>query len=505
MIETANSVSRQEAQAFACWYRSCFAFVLLALSSLATLGHLQDVRAELLVDMVISQQADKTQQHQDLSASTQELENKNTTTREETRLVYFLKTEQLSQKDGFSGSWLQTRSDFMDMPFDTIGICEDAAFRAYDKGRRKKMRMSLDWLDFGVEHMSKWWKMLEWDKKDPIPFQKITSQFTNYIQKDANMSQIQIDNTFQQTIAVIAFQAYKNDKDPSKAHDLSMKSLATTIESLRRAGFGRVTVSVLVEADFDIAQDAFYFLLQLLNPSKSYDSSKIVTQIGHMEVGFAVASPDYARTKVQKKNMPKATLLGLKDAFEYSEIAGSNRTTAMTKNMTAWLGNKKDPSYWKYVYLTEPDTILQARPTALPQIKVELDKGSVLLPHRLQPIPHESDVRGMEKENLYVSEREFPEVIGLDPNNGNDVCCDEHAGADFKPGLPPYHAKCKSFWYQCGFGRKMQDKENRHVRLKPYKFIRLLGGTGIVSLAGSEHGRRCIPRKDSICRPPGYA
>jgi hypothetical protein len=356
------------------------------------------------------------------------------------------------------------------------------------------MRMTLDWLDFSVEHMSKWFKILRWP--ETIIHERITHQFTIYIKNAPDQSYtMQERPIFEDTIAVIAFQAYKSENEPEKGHDLTMKSLAATIESLRRAGFGRVTVSILEDSEFDVVQDAFRYLLQLLEPSRVYDPKEIVTQIGLMEVGFAVASSAYSRSLYVKTNMPRATLMGLRDAFLYSELQESERSEAMTKNMTAWLGSKVD---WKYVYLTEPDTILQARPSALKSLKAEVDKGSVLLPHRLQPIPHESDVKGMERTDRYVAETEVSEIISLDPNNGDDACCDEQAGPAFKPGKPPNYEECGNFWYLCGFYDKV--KENRHRRLLPYKFIRLISGTEIVSIAGNEQGRRCIPKKNATCQ-----
>jgi hypothetical protein len=365
--------------------------------------------------------------------------------------------------------------------------------------------MTLDWLDFSVEHMSKWFKLLPWDDlAEPTPHQKITHQFTNYI-KNAASSQshamkMQEKPIFDQAIAVIAFQAYESTSAPERGRDLTIKSLAATIESLRRASFGRVTVGIFEEADFDIVQDTFHFLLQTLEPGIVHYPNKIVTQIGHMEVGYAVVSSNYAGGSFDNPpNMPRGTLMGLRDAFLYSELHESGRSRAMTTNMTSWLGSRVD---WKYVYLTEPDTILQARPSALKSLKDQVDEGSVLFPHRLQPIPHESDLKEMAKDMYYVTDTEVPEILSLDPNNDGDACCDEQAGPDFKPGLPPNYEECGNFWYMCDFHE--ENKENRHRRLLHYKFMRLTCGTQIVSLAGSEHGRRCIPKKNASCHVLPY-
>ena len=100
-------------------------------------------------------------------------------------------------------------------------------------------------------------------------------------------------------------------------------------------------------------------------------------------------------------------------------------------------------------------------------IKAEVDRGNVLLPHRLQPIPHESDVRDMDPENgLFLLEEEFPQVEELDPIHNHDACCDQ-GKRTLKPGLPPFHEKCGrgKFWYACGFLKQNRDDEQKHARL----------------------------------------
>ena len=64
------------------------------------------------------------------------------------RKVYFMTDQQVNQKDAFSASWLQKTEEFLTMDLESIGICEDAAFRAYRGAKARKLRMTLDWLDF---------------------------------------------------------------------------------------------------------------------------------------------------------------------------------------------------------------------------------------------------------------------------------------------------------------------------------------------------------------------
>jgi len=280
---------------------------------------------------------------------------------------------------------------------------------------------------------------------------------------------------------------------------LTSMSLAATLESLRRAGFGRTTVSVLVTNDVPMVESAFRYLKEKVEPSyKSLDSP--VYKIGHMEVGYTFASHPYITTPLLVKNMPRATLMTLKDAFTYSEMDASLRQPEMNTNVTAWLGDTQDPSYWQYVYLTEGDSILHARPSAMKAMKNEVDKGNIMLPHRWQPIPHESDVPYADKamKNFLLLE-EFPEVLEFNPE---DSCCDEEAGDKSQPGKKDFE-KCApgTFWYACGFHPKLNNNADRHQRLASYKLMRMTGGTGIVSIVGSEQSRRCIPNKNGICLP----
>ena len=47
------------------------------------------------------------------------------------RTVYFVNISQVSKKDSFSASWLQSKNDFLGMDLSIVQICEDAAFKAW--------------------------------------------------------------------------------------------------------------------------------------------------------------------------------------------------------------------------------------------------------------------------------------------------------------------------------------------------------------------------------------
>lgn len=408
----------------------------------------------------------------------------------EDRQVHFMPLGQVSEKDAFSASWLQRTEDFMTMELDRILICEDAAFRAFRGPRRKMLRMTLDWFDFSLEHLSKWWKMLQIFNSDQV-YNTAMERFDSYLGNAATFA-LEQEQSFIETIAVIAYQPYKDGHEPERAYNLTLKSLAATIESLRRAGFGRVVVVGDGENDTQLTQDTFRRLQKQLDPYT--DNTAIISKVGHMEVGYAKFNPEHAVTKQIKKNVPKATLDGLREAFV---LSNRDRTPAEEDYVEVWLGEKLD---WKYVYLTEPDSILQFRTSTLKQLKKEVDNGSLLVPHRLQPIPHETDARGWEKDFLYLPEEDFPDIMDLDGEN--DSCCDAHMGPQHKPGQKPNHESCGNFWYMCDFSRRKPKAERTHKRIKEYSLMRLTQGTGIVSLTGAEHGRPCLPKKNGVCLPP---
>ena len=187
-----------------------------------------------------------------------------------------------------------------------------------------------------------------------------------------------------------------------------------------------------------------------------------------------------------RMNMPKGALDVLQRGFKRN----------LDKKRTEELfGSTKDLSFWRYVFLTEPDTILQTSKWATPQLRAALDQGFILTPHRFQPIPHESDLSGMRDDShskFVPATGNFSTVIHL---KAVDACCDEHKGK-YKPGRTDFPG-CGAFWWQCGF-----QINGTHTRLEPYSLIRFQSGTGIVSLAATEHGRRCFPQRNSACTPP---
>lgn len=327
-----------------------------------------------------------------------------------------------------------------------------------------------------------------------IPFIKINQKLENYVQRGMGYP-VAKQPAFSDTIAVVAFVPRKgngNKFQEKKARDLTVRLLAATVESLRRAGFGRTVVVGMDNAeDSQLVEEAFKMIYSNIRDRSKLAMEGMPNKIGHMEVGFVQRSSEHAKTQAQDKNVPKAALQGLREAFQ--------------NNDKAWLGTHNVDD-WKYVYLTEADNVLSTRPSSLPVLKQQVEMGRVLIPHGLQPIPHQSDVSGTREGYLFVSGRGNPvmELNALDRYPG--ICCDEHKGPDHKPGLAPNHPECQSGkpWYSCDLDPKMTKRT--HNRLQQYSLIRLTQGTQMVMLSAQESGRGCLPPKKKwntkICSAP---
>jgi hypothetical protein len=66
--------------------------------------------------------------------------------------IHFLDPNELKTTDFFSGAWLQPMEMFLKLDTNEIGYLEAGSFAVF-RPNRSKLRMTLDWLDFSVEHM----------------------------------------------------------------------------------------------------------------------------------------------------------------------------------------------------------------------------------------------------------------------------------------------------------------------------------------------------------------
>eukprot|EP00977_Amphora_coffeiformis_P029502 scaffold41132_cov298-Amphora_coffeaeformis.AAC.1 len=448
----------------------------------------------------------------------------------ENRPVYFLRQQDLnSPSDAFSATFWQSKERFLRITLSPIQSVEEAVFeqlreRTPDgKVNRldREIRMTVDWLDFSVEHLSKWWRTMEYDKgPSPIAYHSIVHKLLSYIERIPSQIPV-VSDAMPKTVAVIAFAPYDSSLHPEWGQALTVVNVAATVASLIRHGIGRVVVvgqdTTGNHENQALVQAAFRLVQSRRNPSSPLsDWEKVIPRfvqeeerrlaadisrgssdmrIDQTSVAFANVSTTYSWI-VEETNQTKYMTLVPKAALEHLHEA----LRGQSNDPGVWLGYGKTPDDYRYVYLTEPDTILQTRPSAIESIRQQMDEGNFLTPHRLQPAPHKTDVPG------YKDNRRWIPNYGIMSNittlfSDTDACCDDGLERP-KDAFP----KCDSNWWACGYTRERlteADRVAKHMRVHPYALIRLGDpGSDVVLHAATNHGRRCLPRKNAVCPPP---
>jgi hypothetical protein len=122
------------------------------------------------------------------------------------------------------------------------------------------------------------------------------------------------------------------------------------------------------QGDAGFAQEAFSTLVNRTS-ANNHGKGSLMIQIGNTEVGYASSSKEEVTSKITPIIRVKGALAGLQHA-----IQGKMEPSRLRE----WLGVTCNASYWMYVYLMAPDTILQTQPSALVQICEALDNGLIL-------------------------------------------------------------------------------------------------------------------------------
>lgn len=337
----------------------------------------------------------------------------------------------LRGNDLFSASWIMDVGHFRKIHANEIHTVESGCFVPF-RQFSAHVRMTRDWLEFTVEHMSKWWKTFN-------IFAHPTTMRT-FIERIESFTSNSITTPgLHHTIAIVPFQAYHgNDRE---GRLFTSKVLSACIRSMTRYGIRRI---VVVVASYEERKT----YSRLLKPSLLQQSELVVFRVVHN-----------VSTKYIPTNLPYGAIVGLQNAF--------------VNDVDDWLGTENS---WNSVFLTEPDTLLHIKPNVLPELirRVEQD-GWVLSPHRLQPIPHASDIH---EDLTIVPNTTKHQVRAID--SYSTKCMD--AGNDRPPKT------CKNFWWLCGF---QSGNRGNFDYLEPYGLMRLSHGIGVTMIVGSEHGRRC--------------
>ncbi|CAJ1966125.1 unnamed protein product [Cylindrotheca closterium] len=462
--------------------------------------------------------------------------------------------------DYFSDSWLITKDNFLQLNTTAMGHPEQACFQAIRKPNfyiHPTSKMFVDWTDFMVEHMSKWWGVFRIARDDdPTMFKHVVDILDNYLMKQSSAYNDELDTSHEEisslpplhrTLAMIAFREYQTGLHPARGPILSSHVLAATLASLIPMGFGRI---LMVGYDPDDRTRVFE-ALEIIEASYKGAAMKhpkhsnfFSLTLGSTEFAYAkIPKEHWVKTRAYDSNVPRGALRGVQLAVQgnLTELEAHGTT------IEEWLGMKYDASYWKYFYLTEPDTILHTKQELLPSMREGLDRGLSFFPHRLQPIPHEHDLpvdkialdrrldgrdrpswelpydeqqesKHHDNENSHPSRKHFSDryagmylpanvppfsnITILDSKNKPEEyhCCDGGKGwpgrsEEFGTDQNPCNGKS---WWACGFvGEGRQSKsadrvQELHKRLIPYPLMSLEQGTGVI-FGPTNAGRRCFP------------
>lgn len=427
------------------------------------------------------------------------------------RPVYWLNHTQIYRDDYFSGSWLAPIDILHSLEFERMRTLEDASNRLY-RQYEKLVRMPVDWLDFAVEHMSRWWKHMDAinANKNDIAINRITGNLKKYVQDTPKRTKALLSDAstaplLHPTIAIISSSSLVNENSnvtKQRSTDLTITTLGATIASLLRAGVGRIVCTGINDADEISVKETFGWLAEQYRDKGNW--------IAQTEFAYVRIEEELYKAPLKDINRPVGTVHGLQKA-----LAGDFNESYTTQ----WLGTAQEPSYWRYVYFTEPDLVLQTRSASLPDIHKALVQGRVIFSHRLEAVQHESDLT----EGDVVSDgsksmlpREISQILDLDGDD--DMCCDggnngsnRTAWTKYIKDDDPTGPKCITWWWMCGFTREWQSQgiseHIKHRRILEFApFIRLKQGINIVDIPGSDHARRCHPRKrqttNDICERP---
>lgn len=405
--------------------------------------------------------------------------------------VEYIPTDQLNDRDIFSAAWWQRMPRFFELDVERyVQNVESDAFKPVLRAGRgfDDARLTRDWLDFSIEHLSKWWKMGE----QPATYAYAVGKLQSYIHRTLMATDAGVhDTTMDSTLALIPYGV--SDKTEDIGQQMWMISLAATIASLIQHGVARVLVVGYYDADARQAREAFEYLLdhdyhgadaeeeggiagKKMSRIKGngLGNSPFWTKWGDTELAFVHTSD--VESKHVAENVPKGALNDLQKA-----LRGENSKDGVEPKY--FLG-KNDGERFKYLYFTESDQILNAR--LRPSMLDTLDEGRIMVPHRIQPIPHPLDLDHLfrRKEKMVDLGEISDKVAHLRPDV--DACCDTGERLE-----NPKAMGIKGFWWQHGF-----NGNGDFTHLKPYDFMRLTSGTGIVALSATEHSRRCRPVAD---------
>jgi hypothetical protein len=410
------------------------------------------------------------------------------------------------------------------------------------------VRLTRNWLDFGVEHLSKWWKLTRY-QKHATAFYTLCHRLVQYLVARrpyylrANVKTMAADtdgdatgsrNPWCGTLAVVAYSPLIGPRAPNRAQVLDILVTSATLMSLVRQGCRRIILIVDQSDEIILQQQIWPSVVTMLRMSEEppsingiqhYQGLKELKLLLEHILSSSSVSPLHnnsdtatsqlllhiydtdilplmvdSRTRDPRgkwqKRVPRQALLTVYDALRKQSSSPPS----------SWLWDSKP---FRYIYYTEQDSILYSsfETHNLALFQQNLDEGKLLIPHRWQPIPHETDFTWLlgDQDNdlpqtFFVPDiPPWDQVDALGVNNSHaSYCCDAGLNDSTTNFSPKTSSPCSDFWYMCGLGRHAKETYTVHQRLThlfDFSFIRLLHGTGLTLLAASEHARKCQPSK----------
>jgi len=414
----------------------------------------------------------------------------------------------------YSGAWWLRRDFFLNVSaardWADLGNREEASFRPF-KYHQSAIRMTADWLDLSVEHLSQFRKNLlagqDQDVLPPIKAQ-LETMYKEYIEKTVaavvlsqnNKNKVDQDDDSKAVVSSTLALVPIFGRDSSTTLEL-----AGTLASLAKAGLGRAVVVGLSDRERQAAHDSFALLLDHRhNASNSRSNPNRIC--GNMELAF-VQVGEFEKPPDHKVNVPALALSYLSAAMRQKD------RSKQKDEQEKWFG-KGDPAHWQYVYFSEADLLLTTRPSAQKDLSKALQQGLLLAPHRLESMPHRRNFGSLNdtgKLDAALQQRTLPDhgVFAVIHDLGlEDSCCDQggyypsnredptrpmrsRARPDLCPRWGPHHG--------CGFYNKnitYSDPASiltAHQLVIGYAFFTVEGGLGAPLV--HEGQRFCVPKQ----------
>eukprot|EP00550_Attheya_septentrionalis_P009202 CAMPEP_0198286760 /NCGR_PEP_ID=MMETSP1449-20131203/5739_1 /TAXON_ID=420275 /ORGANISM="Attheya septentrionalis, Strain CCMP2084" /LENGTH=310 /DNA_ID=CAMNT_0043984555 /DNA_START=221 /DNA_END=1150 /DNA_ORIENTATION=+ len=291
-----------------------------------------------------------------VTASSKNVENDDGDADEQRRTVYWLNQSAIDAKkaDYFSGTWYMPIQNFRSLNPKDINNLEDATTKAFWQNI-EDVRMTVDWLDFAVEHMSRWYKKLDVlnANNNDVAINKITGNFLKYMQAtpartkalmvamcksksapSTTSTSTTVRPLLHPTISVISFgPILKKNSTPlemERSRNLTITTLGATITSLLRVGFGQVVCTGIDDIDEIFVMDTFDLIRRQYEDyfAMNHDNGDAIltTELAYVRI----TDKEMYKYKYKDVNRPKASIYGLQKAltrkYNKTDDDGNNAT-----------------------------------------------------------------------------------------------------------------------------------------------------------------------------------